>query len=145
MIIYKYGMKYRGFSIGCQPLENLIEAQEDPTNNYFNILLYSAPLTPEQIASYQLIDLQPKPDVKAALIDLFKNLNKPFIKELDAHSRSEAGKPLLVLIKTYAAQERDNNELIDYINDLKTNNSISAQNEYFELIDYLIEATKTKV
>lgn len=90
MNIFKYGMKYRPYSIGCQPMENLIEATEDASGKYYNILLYSEPLTPEEIKSYQLIDMQPKPDLKKALLELFKSLQKPLLKDIDNYTRTIA-------------------------------------------------------
>lgn len=141
MSIYKYGMRCRPYSIGCQPMQNLIEAQEDPTQKYWNILLYSEPLSPEQIAHYSLTDLQPQPDIKTMLIDLYKALNKPLLKDLDTYARTQSGKPLLTLIRSYAAQEDPQPDFIDYIEDLKKNNSISAMNDYYEIIDYMQETT----
>lgn len=139
MNIYKYGMKYRPFSIGCQPLENLIEAQEDPTNKFYNILLYSEPLTPEKIKSYQLTDLQPQPDIKQLLTELYKALNRDFLKDLDTYARTESGKPLIVLIRSYAdaTKEDPQPDFIEYIKDLQTNKSISCMVDYYEIIDYL--------
>lgn len=52
--VYKYGMKYRGFSIGCQPMNGLIESQEDKSGYYFNILLYNRPLTEKELENYEL-------------------------------------------------------------------------------------------
>lgn len=143
MSIYKYGMRCRPYSIGSQPTKNLIEAQEDPTNKYYNILLYSEPLTPEEIKHYSLTDMQPKPDIKSILIDLFKNLNKPFLKDLDTYARTESGKPLIVLIRSYAdaTKEDPQPDFIDYIKDLQTNKSISSQIDYYEIIDFMQEAT----
>jgi len=63
--VYKYGMKLRGFSVGCQPLNGILDAQEDPTGTYYNILLYNRELTADEIKSYELVDLQPKePNLK---------------------------------------------------------------------------------
>lgn len=141
--IYKYAMKYRGYSIGCQPMQNLIEAQEDPTGKYYNILLYSEPLTPEQIQSYQLIDMQPQPDIKEILTNLYKALNRNFLRSLDNYARTETGKPLLILIRSYAEKTKaePQADFITYLEDLKNNNSISAQADYYELIDYMQQET----
>lgn len=143
MNIYRYGMKYRPFSIGCQPLENLIEAQEDATGVYYNILLYSEKLTQDQITSYQLTDLQPQPDIKQLLTNLYKALNRDFLRELDIYARTESGKPLIVLIRSYAdaTKEDPQPDFIEYIKDLQTNNSISAMQDYYEIIDFMQEET----
>ena len=143
MNIFKYGMKYRPYSIGCQPMENLIEATEDATGKYYNILHYSEPLTPEQIASYQLIDMQPKPDLKKALIELYKALNKPLLKDIDNYTRQlskENNKSfnLYTLITEYTRTHANNTELLEYINELKENNSISSMVEYYELTDFML-------
>lgn len=141
--IYKYAMKYRGFSIGCQPIQNLIEAQEDPTGKYYNILLYSEPLTPEQIQSYQLIDMQPQPEIKEILINLYKALNRDFLRDLDKYARTETGKPLIILIRSYAEKTKTDPQpdFIEYLEDLKTNNSISSMSDYYEIIDYMQQET----
>lgn len=62
---YKYGMKLRGFSIGCQPLKGLIDASEDPEGKFYNILTYDRELTDEELEEYELEDLAPKiPNLK---------------------------------------------------------------------------------
>ena len=144
MTIYKYGMKSRPYSIGCQPMQNLIEAQEDPAGIYWNILLYSAPLTPEEINHYSLVDLQQKPGIKAALIDLYKGLNKPFLHDLNDYAKTETGQPLIKLITIYdqATKNDPQPDFIEYINDLKNNNSISSQVDYYEIIDYMKEEAR---
>ncbi len=42
--MYKYGMRLRGFSIGCQPMIGLVRRENDPTGRYHDILIYSRPL-----------------------------------------------------------------------------------------------------
>lgn len=143
MSIYKYGMRCRPYSIGCQPMQNLIEAQEDPAGVYWNILLYSEPLSPEQIAHYSLTDLQPQPDIKTMLIDLYKALNRDLLKDLDTYARTEAGKPLINLIKLYATTpEAAAPDFIEYLQQLKNNNSISAMQDYYEIIDFMKTETE---
>lgn len=143
MSIYKYGMKYRGFSIGCQPMENLIKATEDETGKYYNVLEYSEPLTAEQINNYQLADLQKKPGIDNALIEVFKPLNKPFLKDLQAYSKEISGENLIVLIRDYAKNHENEPDFIEYLEDLKSNNSIGCMSDYYEIIDYLQEETST--
>ena len=44
MKLYKYGMRLRGFSIGCQPMKGFWERQDDNGNydrRYHDILLYT--------------------------------------------------------------------------------------------------------
>lgn len=54
MKTYKYGMLYRGFSIGCQPKQGLIEAETDETGKYYSILTYSRELTDKEVADFEL-------------------------------------------------------------------------------------------
>jgi hypothetical protein len=54
MTMNKYGMRLRGFSIGCQPMEGLDHAEEDPAGKYWNILFYSRKLTDEEMSHYSL-------------------------------------------------------------------------------------------
>lgn len=52
---YRYGMRLRGFSIGCQPMEGLIEARDDILpDRYYNLLIYDRKLTDEEIEEYEL-------------------------------------------------------------------------------------------
>lgn len=50
--MYKYGMKYRGFSPMCQPMNGLVEVLDD--EYYHNILIYDRMLTSEETKSYEL-------------------------------------------------------------------------------------------
>ena len=54
---YKYGMRLRGFSIGCQPKQGLIERMDDPSGRYYDILAYDRQLTEKELADYELDDL----------------------------------------------------------------------------------------
>ena len=51
---YKYGMRLRGFSPGCQPMTGLIDARDDKTGKYHDILYYSRELTEKEITCYEL-------------------------------------------------------------------------------------------
>lgn len=51
---YKYGMRLRGFSPGCQPKDGFIERQDDPTGKYYDILIYNRELTADELNSYEL-------------------------------------------------------------------------------------------
>lgn len=50
----KYGMRIRGFSIGCQPMDGFIERQDDPSGKYHDILVYDRKLTDEETRHYSL-------------------------------------------------------------------------------------------
>ena len=56
--VHRYGMRLRGFSMGCQPMRGLIERQDDPTGKYWDILVYDRKLTPEEVRSYELDELE---------------------------------------------------------------------------------------
>ena len=52
--MYKYGMRLRGFSIGCQPMDGFIERQDDTTGKYYDILIYDRELSPKELNDYEL-------------------------------------------------------------------------------------------
>lgn len=52
--MYKYGMRLRGFSIGCQPMDGLLERQDDPSGRYYDILVYNRRLTDQEVMDYEL-------------------------------------------------------------------------------------------
>lgn len=52
--MYRYGMRLRGFSIGCQPMKGIIEGVDDPTGKYYSILTYSRKLTDAEVSDYEL-------------------------------------------------------------------------------------------
>lgn len=49
-----YGMRLRGFSLGCQPMAGLINHYEDETGVYYDILEYNRPLTEQEQREYEL-------------------------------------------------------------------------------------------
>ena len=51
---YKYGMRLRGFSIGCQPMDGLIDWYDDESGRYWSILTYNRMLTKEECKQYSL-------------------------------------------------------------------------------------------
>ncbi len=51
---FKYGMRLRGFSIGCQPMRGLIRREDDNTGRYHDILVYDRRLSADEIDSYEL-------------------------------------------------------------------------------------------
>jgi hypothetical protein len=52
--MYVYGMRIRGFSIGCQPMNGLVDHEEDVTGKYWDILIYDRELTAEECKHYSL-------------------------------------------------------------------------------------------
>ena len=53
-VYYYYGMRERGFSIGCQPKDGFVECMEDPNEEYWNILKYSRKLSDMEKETYSL-------------------------------------------------------------------------------------------
>lgn len=51
---YRYGMRLRGFSIGCQPKGGLIAREDDVSGRYYDILVYDRKLTEAELNEYEL-------------------------------------------------------------------------------------------
>ena len=51
---YLYGMRFRGFSIGCQPMKGLIKSEDDKSGKYYDLLLYDRKLTTKELNDYEL-------------------------------------------------------------------------------------------
>ena len=51
--MYKYGMRIRGFSIGCQP-EGVVEREDDTTGRYWDVIIYDRKLTDDEVEHYSL-------------------------------------------------------------------------------------------
>lgn len=62
--MYVYGMRLRGFSPGCQPMNGL-EAVMEGNKKYYNILIYSRELTDEEVRYYELDRIPEEGDVNA--------------------------------------------------------------------------------
>ena len=57
MLLYKYGMRLRGFSKPPQPMKNFWERQDDDGSHgrhYHDILVYTEKLGEQDLASYEL-------------------------------------------------------------------------------------------
>lgn len=52
--LYAYGMRLRGFSPGCQPMDGFVERVDWPGREYYDVLLYDRPLTDKEIRDYEL-------------------------------------------------------------------------------------------
>lgn len=53
-VFYKYGMKSRGFSIGCQPMNGFVNREDDEDGRYYDIICYNRKLTVDEIKNYEL-------------------------------------------------------------------------------------------
>lgn len=51
---YKYGMRLRGFSIGCQPMDGFIERLDDRSGRYHDLIVYDRMLTGREVMDYEL-------------------------------------------------------------------------------------------
>lgn len=54
---YAYGMRARGFSIGCQPKADFIERIDDKSDTFYDILIYGRKLSDKEVADYELVYL----------------------------------------------------------------------------------------
>ena len=49
-----YGMRLRGFSIGCQPMNGLIDRQDDDSGKYYDLIVYDRELSDQETKAYEL-------------------------------------------------------------------------------------------
>lgn len=54
---YRYGMRLRGFSPGCQP-KGVIRREDDPNGKYWDIIVYDHELTDDECEHYSLYRLE---------------------------------------------------------------------------------------
>ena len=52
--MYKYGMRLRGFAPACQPMNGLVNREDDPTGKYHDVLVYDRKLTEQELREYEL-------------------------------------------------------------------------------------------
>ena len=52
--VYKYGMRLRGFSPGCQPMSGLLFTADDESGRYHDLLVYDRKLTDKELSDYEL-------------------------------------------------------------------------------------------
>ena len=62
--MYVYGMRLRGFSPGCQPMDGLGSVMKG-NEKYYNILIYNRELTDKEIRDYELDRIPEEGDVNA--------------------------------------------------------------------------------
>ena len=51
---HRYGMRLRGFSPACQPMEGLLRREDAASDKYYDILVYDRNLTYEEVKGYDL-------------------------------------------------------------------------------------------
>ena len=52
--IHVYGMRLRGFSLGCQPKEGFLCREDDTTGKYYDVILYNRKLSDKEVSDYEL-------------------------------------------------------------------------------------------
>ena len=59
-LTHRYGMKQRGFSIGCQPKEGLVDWYDTVKGEtgYWSIIEYDRKLTDDEVKKYELEELK---------------------------------------------------------------------------------------
>ena len=53
---YRYGMRLRGYSPGCQP-SGVLRREDDTTGKYHDIIVYDRQLSADEIRNYELDEL----------------------------------------------------------------------------------------
>lgn len=51
---WRYGMRLRGFSPGCQPMAGLVAHREDTLGKYYDVLEYDRALSDKERLDYEL-------------------------------------------------------------------------------------------
>ena len=52
--LHIYGMRLRGFSPGAQPMEGWVDAETDPLDEYWNVLVYKRKLSRREEVEFDL-------------------------------------------------------------------------------------------
>ena len=53
---FRYGMRLRGYSPGCQP-KGVVLREDDQSGKYYDIIVYNHRLTEKEVADYELDEL----------------------------------------------------------------------------------------
>ncbi len=54
---YFYGMRLRGFSPGCQPMDGFLERKDSPSDKYYDVIVYNRYLSEDDEKHYSLTPL----------------------------------------------------------------------------------------
>ena len=57
-VYFTYGMRLRGFSPGCQPMNGFLRRLDDPKGKYHDLLVYDRELTEKELRDYELDYIQ---------------------------------------------------------------------------------------
>ena len=99
---YRYGMRLRGFSIGCQP-KGVIERTDDPSGRYYDILTYGRQLTEKELEDYELDDLNEEGS---------KAMAKYYVVDCISGYHDEEDEPYTSLAEARAERDAMNREAI---------------------------------
>ncbi len=53
-VYFTYGMRLRGFSPGCQPMNGFVDRRDDTAGRYHDILVYDRRLPDDELKNYEL-------------------------------------------------------------------------------------------
>lgn len=53
---FRYGMRLRGYSLGCQP-KGVLRREDDTTGRYHDIIVYDRQLSADEIRDYELEEI----------------------------------------------------------------------------------------
>lgn len=73
-----YGMRIRGFSVGCQPMEGFIERLDSRSDDYYDIIVYDRELTDDEIRHYSLTPLTEGLTPKMMIKEYIKKNRGPY-------------------------------------------------------------------
>lgn len=79
---YKYGMRLRGFSPGCQPMNGLIDRIDSPDPKWYDVLIYNRRLTAKELRDYELDEI-----IADSFPDQFRALRKQLGMSQSAFSK----------------------------------------------------------
>lgn len=51
---YRYGMRLRGFSPGCQPKDGLLYVERSDDRRYYDVLVYNRKLSEKEVENFEL-------------------------------------------------------------------------------------------
>lgn len=100
--MYYYGMRLRGFSVGCQPMENLKGRVDITADRYYDIIAYTKKLGNEDMHRYDL------DDITKEIYIIQDRSDDNFIAEIE--NLNEA----IETVKAWQEIDRDNDEYVDY-------------------------------
>lgn len=93
---FQYGMRARGYSLGCQPMDGFISRARDPKGRYYDVLTYERRLSEKEIKDYELDDLNKKASSRLG-----------YFREVKGMRQSDLAEALGVSLRTVQGWEFD--------------------------------------